>query len=100
MAPKKGSVAVKRRTVIVNDRMQQGYRYVLVAPVGRNFDSGFRPELTPPEMLRLGVFGGKYMTDCRDEFPGQLVRKGKALPGTLRRQGEFLRGCCEPAALG
>jgi len=34
--------------------MQQGYRYVLVAPIGRNFDPDFRPELPPPEMLRLG----------------------------------------------
>jgi hypothetical protein len=54
---------------IVNDRMQQGYRYVLVAPSGRKFDPDFRPELTPQEMLRLGVFGGKYLTDCKDEFP-------------------------------
>jgi len=60
---------VTKRTVTVNDRMQQGYRYELVAPVGRSFDPQFRPDLTPAEMLRLGVFGGKYMTDCRDEFP-------------------------------
>ena len=49
--------------------MQRGYRYTLTAPAGRNFDPEFRPELTPGRMLRLGVFGGRYMTDCKDEFP-------------------------------
>ena len=55
--------------VVVNDRMQQGYRYRRVAPEGREFDPAFAPELTPAEMLALGVFCGKYMTDCRAEFP-------------------------------
>jgi hypothetical protein len=58
-----------RRFITVNDRMQRGYRYELTAPAGRKFDPEFHPELTPAQMLRLGVFGGKYMTDCRDEFP-------------------------------
>jgi hypothetical protein len=74
------TLAVKQRTVVVNDRMQQGYRYVLVAPVGRHFDPDFRPELTPPEMLRLGVFGGKYLTDCRDEFPASWFARAKLSP--------------------
>src|SRR6516165_7512126 len=47
------------RTVTVNDRLQQGYRYDLVARAGRDFDPEFRPELTPQKMLRLGVFCGK-----------------------------------------
>ena len=55
--------AKKRKIVTVNDKMQKGYRYALTAPVGRSFDSEFRPELTPAQMLRLGVFCGKYMTD-------------------------------------
>jgi PAS domain-containing protein len=55
--------------IVVNDRMQRGYRYEVTEPEGRNFDSEFRPELQPAEMLRLGVFGGKYITDCREEFP-------------------------------
>lgn len=58
-----------RKKVIVNDKMQRGYVYFRTEPVGRNFASGFTPELTPKQMLRLGVFGGKYMTDCRREFP-------------------------------
>ncbi len=60
---------MRKRTVTVNDKIQKGYRYVLSAPAGRNFDPEFKPELTPRQMLRLGVFCGKYMTDCRPEFP-------------------------------
>ena len=55
--------------VRVNDRMQRGYSYVLSEPAGRSFDPAFQPELTPSLMLSLGVFGGKYMTDCAAEFP-------------------------------
>lgn len=51
--------------------MQDGYRYRLTAPEGRDFDPEFRPDLSPREMLALGVFGGKYMNDCRDEFPAE-----------------------------
>ena len=48
--------------------MQQGYTYTLSEPMGKNFYPDFKPDLTPKEMLSLGVFGGKYMTDCKDEF--------------------------------
>lgn len=65
------------RTVIVNDRMQQGYSYTLTEPEGENFDPEFRPELTPAEMLALGVFGGKYLTDCRAEFPAAWFANAK-----------------------
>ena len=63
--------------VLVNDRMQQGYVYELTEPEGRNFHRDFTPELTPAQMLALGVFGGRYMTDCRDEFPASWFRKAK-----------------------
>jgi hypothetical protein len=66
--------------VIVNDKMQHGYRYRLTEPAGRNFDPGFDPELTPKEMLALGVFGGKYLTDCRAEFPASWFLKAKLSP--------------------
>ena len=74
------TIAVKQRTVIVNDRMQRGYRYVLVAPIGRSFDPDFVPELSPSDMLRLGVFGGKYMTDCKDEFPRSWFTRARLSP--------------------
>lgn len=50
---------------VVNDKMQKGYRYELTEKVGKNFHKDFRPDLTPKQMLALGVFGGKYMTDCK-----------------------------------
>jgi hypothetical protein len=57
--------------------MQRGYRYLRTQPIGRNFHPGFRPELTPAEMLRLGVFGGKYITDCVTEFPRSWFARAK-----------------------
>lgn len=63
--------------VIVNDRMQQGYAYLLTEPAGRNFRDDFDPELTPKEMLEMGIFGGRYMTDCRAEFPASWFKAAK-----------------------
>lgn len=70
-----------KKTVIVNDRMQRNFRYSLTAPVGRQFDPEFRPELSPAEMLQLGIFGGKYMTDCRNEFPKSWFARAKLANG-------------------
>jgi len=63
--------------IVVNDKMQKDYRYELKEPMGKNFDIDFKPQLSPKEMLELGVFGGKYMTDCRDEFPASWFKKAK-----------------------
>jgi hypothetical protein len=68
---------MRRKTVVVNDKMQKNFRYVLTAPVGKNFDPEFRPELTPKQMLKLGIFGGRYMTDCRKEFPKDWYTRAK-----------------------
>ena len=66
--------------VVVNDLMQQDYVYYRTEPVGGNFHSGFHPELTPREMLELGVFGGKYMTDCKEEFPDDWFAGARLSP--------------------
>ena len=68
------------KTVIVNDKMQKGYKYCLTEPMGKNFDPDFKPELTPKQMLEMGVFGGKYMTDCKSEFPESWFKKAKLSP--------------------
>jgi len=60
---------VVRGRVVVNDLMQHDYSYLLTEPAGRQFHPGFTPDLTPEEMLHLGIFGGRYMTDCTEEFP-------------------------------
>jgi hypothetical protein len=67
--------------VTVNDRMQRDYVYLLTEPAGKNFHPDFRPELTPKQMLALGVFGGKYMTDCAAEFPRDWFARAKLSPG-------------------
>lgn len=68
---------MKVKKIIVNDKMQKGYIYNLIELSGNNFDSCFKPELTPKQMLELGVFGGKYMTDCKDEFPKNWFLRAK-----------------------
>lgn len=71
---------MRGQRITVNDLMQAGYVYLLTEPEGRNFHPDFRPELTPREMLALGVFGGKYMTDCAAEFPPEWFEKAKLCP--------------------
>ena len=71
---------MRRAVVGARDKMQANYRYELAEPEGQNFDAEFRPELTPPELLRLGIFGGKYMTDCQDEFPSEWFVDAKLSP--------------------
>ncbi len=60
----------------VNDKMQK-YTYECTEPMGKNFDLEFKPQLTPKQILALGAFGGKYMTDCQDEFPKDWFTKAK-----------------------
>jgi hypothetical protein len=57
--------------------MQSNYYYFLSEPMGTNFSPDFAPELTPQQMLALGVFGGKYLTDCQDEFPTEWFINAK-----------------------
>ena len=66
------------RRVVVDDLMQTDYVYFLNgAGRRRNFHPDFRPDLSPREMLELGVFGGKYMTDCTAEFPSEWFENAK-----------------------
>ena len=66
-----------KRRVVVNDKMQRGYVYFRTEPVGTTLRARFQPQLTPRQMLELGVFGGKYMTDCRREFPRAWFERAK-----------------------
>ncbi len=67
----------RAKTVRVNDKMQKGYKYVLSEPEGKNFRPDFKPQLTPKEMLEMGIFCGRYMRDCVKEFPKEWFKRAK-----------------------
>src|ERR1700750_1875370 len=75
--------------VVVTDKMQKGYVYYRTKPMGRGFRREFQPQLTPKEMLELGVFGGKYMTDCGEEFPASWFKKARLSPDHRRAELNF-----------
>ena len=60
---------MKGDKVNVNDCMQLSYEYELTENIGVNFDPSFQPHVSPKEMLKMGIFEGKYCNDCRDELP-------------------------------
>lgn len=64
-------------TVRVDDRMQRGYAYEIVAPSGEDFAPGFAPCFSPAEMLEMGVFEGRYCNDCRDELPREWFARAR-----------------------
>ncbi len=76
----------KGDTIQVNDKMQHGYRYMLQETPGTNFSPEFQPVYSPGQMLRLGVFEGKYLNDCIAEFPAEWFLDAIALD-KLRPQG-------------
>lgn len=66
------------------NKMEKG-SYVLTESPGEGFAEGFKPYLTPGEILSLGAFGGKYLNDCLLEFPAEWFWNagllGKLCPG-------------------
>lgn len=67
------------KMIQIDDKMQKG-AYELTEETGKNFDPEFKPELSPKELLELGIFGGKYMTDCKNEFPSDWFENAKLSP--------------------
>ncbi|MDG5799906.1 hypothetical protein QA597_05985 [Marinilabiliaceae bacterium ANBcel2] len=82
---------MRPREVVVNDKMQSDYRYVLTQPEGCCFHPDFKPDLTPAEMLQLGIFGGKYITDCMDEFPASWFKNAKLSPDKHNKELNYFK---------
>lgn len=69
-----------RKKITVNNKMQKNYSYDLTAKEGEWRDEypDFKPDLSPKEMLSLGVFEGKYLNDCTGEFPSSWFKNIKS----------------------
>lgn len=65
------------RQILVNDTFQSGYIYSLSVEEGEAFAPDFKPFYSPQEMLKLGVFEGKYLNDCLNEFPRSWFENAK-----------------------
>ena len=66
-----------KKRIVINDSMQKNYSYELLEPEGKNFSKNFLPFFSPSQMLELGVFEGKYINDCQNEFPAHWFSKAK-----------------------
>jgi hypothetical protein len=64
------------KRIHVRDDLQD-YTYELSEPEGKNFAANFKPDLTPQQMLELGVFGAHYFEGEQDEFPAAWFKNAK-----------------------
>ncbi len=65
------------KRIVINDRIQTGYRYELSENIGEVHSLDFSPHFSPQEMLALGIFEGKYCNDCTNEFPSEWFQDAK-----------------------
>ena len=77
------------KTIHVNNHRQANYSYRLSEPMGKNFDEEFTPDLTPKEMLNLGIFGGNYFNGDTDEFPQEWFADAKLSPSETKAELNF-----------
>lgn len=69
------------KSITVSDKFQDSYTYQLSEPAGKNFAEDFNPQLTPQQMLELGVFGGEYFADKPSDIPTEWFEKAKLSKG-------------------
>ena len=72
-----GLEKMKPIKITYSDNYQRKYEYYLTEQAGKNFAPEFKPELTPKEMLKLGVFGGLYFGDFPSDIPKEWFRGAK-----------------------
>jgi hypothetical protein len=73
----KPGVTIKTYDKMGNDGRGMKYSYKIVYKAGTNLrksgdkspDYNFFPAFTPKQMLKMGVFEGKYLNDMQNEFP-------------------------------
>lgn len=63
------------KTIKYSDSFQKNYAYTLTEKEGKNFDPEFKPDLTPKQMLGLGVFGGAYFIGVNGGIPSDLPKE-------------------------
>lgn len=75
-----------------NNDFQKNYKYKLTEPEGKNFHKDFKPDLTPKQMLKIGVFGGAYFIAVKGLIPKDLPKdwfKGVKLSKDQKKHGEL-----------
>ncbi len=82
----------RSKTILYSDNFQSRYQYQLTAPLGKQFHPEFQPELTPKEMLQLGVFGGAYFIGVDGLVPSDLPKswfRGVHLSSDKKKKAEL-----------
>lgn len=52
-------------------------KYKISEPEGKHFDPEFTPDLSPKQMLEMGVFDGDYFREDKAEYPKAWFKKAK-----------------------
>lgn len=79
------------KKIIVKDKMQKSYSYYLTEPIAKNFAPDFKPDLSPQEMLAMGIFGGVYLRDCQNEFPRSWFKQAKFSPTKPNKKYNYFK---------